>query len=284
MKILTSLLVCLLFAGSLPVRAQDIPPYMIGHKGSPEAPENTLPAYEESVRSGFAYVECDLSSTKDGVLVLLHDDTLNRTSSGHGRVQDYTFAQLQQLDFGSWKGPAWSGTKIPSFEEFLSFCKGAGLAPYVELKEQAGLWEILGALELVKKAGMEARVSWISFDAAILQTLASADSSLRLGYVIKKLDEEKLGECRRLQKAAPFLFADLDVDELEEADIRALEKAKIPVEIWTLDDRLALFGLDDAITGITSNTITPAQLKATLPHRFAGPWLKEQLRLRKPPL
>src|SRR5690242_1077188 len=105
---------------------------VIAHRGaSARAPENTLPAFELAVRSGAGCVEHDLHATRDGVLVCLHDRTLERTTDVADRfpdrarerivngnvvrewfVADFTFAELRELDAGSWFGPAFAGTKI----------------------------------------------------------------------------------------------------------------------------------------------------------------------------
>ena len=84
------------FWNNHPVRA-------VNHRGfNKVAPENTISAYRLSKENGFLFVECDVSFTSDNVPVLLHDDTINRTSNGKGKVSNWTFEALRQLDFGSW--------------------------------------------------------------------------------------------------------------------------------------------------------------------------------------
>ena len=76
----------------------------INHRGySAEAPENTLAAFRMSKEMGFDAVECDVRFTKDGVPVLLHDEKVDRTSNGKGKIGDLTLEQVRKLDFGSWK-------------------------------------------------------------------------------------------------------------------------------------------------------------------------------------
>ena len=76
----------------------------VNHRGySAIAPENTLPAYRLSKEKGFRYVETDVSFTSDGVPVLLHDASIDRTSDGTGKIAEMTFEQVRQYDFGSWK-------------------------------------------------------------------------------------------------------------------------------------------------------------------------------------
>lgn len=114
----------------------------VNHRGySAEAPENTLPAYVMSKKKGFTYVECDVSFTSDGVAVLLHDATINRTSNGTGNINSLTYAKVATYDFGAWFNEAnpdiaidYTGVKIPTFSEFIILCKRLGLHPYIELK------------------------------------------------------------------------------------------------------------------------------------------------------
>lgn len=91
------------------------------HRGaSGTHPENTLPALQEAVRLGAAMIEIDVQLTRDGVLVLMHDATVDRTTDGTGRVDELSWAELAQLDAGSWKDAQFTGTRIPSLAEALA--------------------------------------------------------------------------------------------------------------------------------------------------------------------
>ena len=88
------------------------------HRGAnSQFPENTLPAFQEAVRQGAAMIEFDVRFTKDRALVILHDWTVDRTSSGQGNVLDFTLEEIRKLDFGSWKGESFAGTQIPTLAE-----------------------------------------------------------------------------------------------------------------------------------------------------------------------
>ena len=106
----------------------------VNHRGfNTKAPENTLPAYRLSRLSGFKYVETDVRFTLDGIPVLLHDETIDRTSNGSGKVGEYTFDQIRSFDFGNWKSSEFKGTVIPTLDEFLGLCARIGLEPNIEL-------------------------------------------------------------------------------------------------------------------------------------------------------
>ena len=94
---------------------------LCAHRGCLDThPENTLPAFREAVRLGAQMIEFDIQLTSDNVLVLMHDETVDRTTDGHGSVGDLTFAEIRKLDAGKKKDPAFAGTPIPTFEETLA--------------------------------------------------------------------------------------------------------------------------------------------------------------------
>ncbi|MBN8525919.1 MAG: glycerophosphodiester phosphodiesterase, partial [Planctomycetes bacterium] len=107
----------------------------IAHRGGSHlAPENTLPAYEQAAGLGHTCGECDVQLTADGVPVLLHDDTLERTTDGHGRLIDRSAADVLALDAGSWFHPRWAGTRVPTLAQALAAWSRLGMAPVIELK------------------------------------------------------------------------------------------------------------------------------------------------------
>jgi glycerophosphoryl diester phosphodiesterase len=93
---------------------------IVAHRGaSGYAPENTIAAFDKAVEMNADYIEIDVQRSQDGKLVVIHDQTVDRTTNGTGNVKDLTFQQLNQLDAGSWKGIQFTGEKIPTFEEIL---------------------------------------------------------------------------------------------------------------------------------------------------------------------
>jgi glycerophosphoryl diester phosphodiesterase len=95
-------------------------PWIIGHRGVPtEAPENTLSGFALAISRGADLIELDLHMSADGQLVVIHDDTVNRTTNGTGPVGDLSFSQLRALDAGSWMRPRFIGEQIPTLSEAL---------------------------------------------------------------------------------------------------------------------------------------------------------------------
>ena len=139
------LLVCFF---TLPLHAESAP---CAHRGDvAAAPENTLPAFVSAVQKGAAQIEFDLHRTKDGYLVLLHDNTLDRTTNGTGKPQDFTLEELRKLDAGSWYDKAYAGVQIPMFAEVLAAIP-PGIWCNIHLKQGPGLAE--AAAKTLKKLG-----------------------------------------------------------------------------------------------------------------------------------
>jgi len=97
----------------------------IAHRGTTiHGPENTLPAFETAIEKGMEYVEIDVRFTSDGVPVVIHDATVDRTTNGVGKVSDFTLSELKELDAGSWFADEFVGTQIPTLEETLELTQG----------------------------------------------------------------------------------------------------------------------------------------------------------------
>ena len=98
---------------------------VIAHKGaSGIAPENTLAAFAMALEMGVDMVELDVRQTKDEEIVVIHDETLDRTTNGKGLVHDYTLEEIKQLDAGSWFDPEFSDQRVPTLKEVLDIIKG----------------------------------------------------------------------------------------------------------------------------------------------------------------
>ncbi|HVI90970.1 MAG TPA: glycerophosphodiester phosphodiesterase [Dongiaceae bacterium] len=114
-------------------------PRVIGHRGAAEAaPENTLESFAEAKRQGAAWVEYDAKLTADNAVILLHDDTIDRTSNGTGLAAQKTLAELKALDAGSWHGTDWAGARIPTLAETMAKLDALGLGSNIEIKPCPG--------------------------------------------------------------------------------------------------------------------------------------------------
>jgi glycerophosphoryl diester phosphodiesterase len=111
------------------------PPEIIGHRGYPDRfPENTLPSLEGALEAGCRSLEWDVKVTADGVPVLFHDETLERTTDGEGPLAERTLGELRELDAGAWFHPRFRGTRIPTLREALEAVAGRVERIYPEVK------------------------------------------------------------------------------------------------------------------------------------------------------
>lgn len=147
-------------------------PYVIGHRGALAlAPENTLAAFQRAVDLGVDAIELDVQRTADGVPVVLHDDTLDRTTNGHGPIREARWSDVRSLDAGSWRSPEHAGERIPSLEELLAWARTRSVDLVLELKQPApgsgratdqGL--VPAVVDALRAAAMVERTLLISFD------------------------------------------------------------------------------------------------------------------------
>lgn len=151
-------------------------------------PENTAPAFKRSAEMGFDGIETDIRFTSDGVAVLLHDDTINRTARNADgttieeiiHISDITYEQALEYDFGIYMGDQFAGTKIMTFEQLLALCKVLGLDIHAELKYNTHYSDLLA---LVKKYAMTKHVVWSSLQLPYLQLMHQTDPSASLCYL-----------------------------------------------------------------------------------------------------
>ncbi|MCX7787277.1 MAG: glycerophosphodiester phosphodiesterase [Spirochaetes bacterium] len=142
-------------------------PLIFAHRGvSSQCPENTLSAFRKAIEVGADGIELDVHRSKDGHLLVCHDETVDRTTDGKGVIQEMTRKDLSKLDAGSWFGTAFKGERIPMLEEVLNILQPTTLLLNIELKTDyffyPGIEEETYAL--IQKYGMEDRVILSSFN------------------------------------------------------------------------------------------------------------------------
>ncbi|HMM55415.1 MAG TPA: glycerophosphodiester phosphodiesterase [Candidatus Desulfobacillus sp.] len=146
------------------------PPRLIAHRcGGVLAPENTLAGLREAAARGYRGVEFDVMLSGEGTPVLIHDETLERTTSGSGRVADASDAELARLDAGSWFGPHFAGEPLPFFADAARLCIALGLWANVEIKPSAGQEAATG-----RAVALAARALWAGHAPPLLSSFSEA--------------------------------------------------------------------------------------------------------------
>ncbi|MDE1536525.1 MULTISPECIES: glycerophosphodiester phosphodiesterase family protein [Actinotignum] len=129
---------------------------LFAHRGlSADAPENTMAAFRAAYQAGFTWIETDVDITADGTLPLCHDATLERTTTGHGRVDELRATDLETLDAGSWFSPGFAGEKIPTLAQLVDYALETGMGINIEMKPCAQGGE--QARALVRAVAQQAR-------------------------------------------------------------------------------------------------------------------------------
>ena len=158
----------------------------IAHRGnSAQAPENTLVAFASAAAAGAGMIETDLQLSADGAVVLIHDDTLNRTGGRDGRVADLTASELQSADAGSWFSAEYAGERIPLLTDLADFAAGHPELDW--LLEFKGEWtpdQAAGAAEILRDAGMAERCVLQGFSPRTVRSLHAAAPEMDRGLLI----------------------------------------------------------------------------------------------------
>jgi glycerophosphoryl diester phosphodiesterase len=230
-------------------------PLCIGHRGAAhDAPENTIPSFVKALEVGAETVELDVHRTRDGVLVCMHDGTVDRTTDGTGKVADFDLDGLKQLDAGSWMGEEFAGTRVPTLREALDcICPRAACAMEIKAK---GIED--DVVRVVREADAWDRVLPISFHDEVLRKLHGLAPELPTGLIVggEAADDrreqalELIRRCRRADASLLSACFPLVTPEL----IAECRLRGVCLWVWTLDAEPPMRAMMNAgIGGITSN-------------------------------
>jgi glycerophosphoryl diester phosphodiesterase len=225
------------------------------HRGaSGHAPANTISAFVLAAEMGADGVELDVHLSRDGEVVVIHDDTVDATTDGHGRVSAMSLADLRTLDAGSWFGERFSGERIPTLQEVFDAI-GHRLLVNVEIKVEAGYHPIAQEEEvvrLIEDNQMIDRVIVSSFSPRSLRRVHKLDPNTRLGLLYGRPEPAVLPLVLR------WLGVRYDAlhPSFQMVDARYIERARrwgVQVNVWTVNAagdmvRMRDLGVDSIIT------------------------------------
>ncbi len=248
-------------AGQTPsVYSSGVMPYgsmrMIAHAGySAVAPENTLPSYRAAGESDFWGAECDIQRTKDGVWVLMHDDTVDRMTDGTGRVADMTYDEISALtiDAGH-NAEQYPGTKVPTFTEYLDVCREYGLHPIIEIKPDADVENMDELAALMLEREDRDMFYIICFNREICVRMKQLIPEMPVYYLIsfENVSQEDI------DFAVNNHLDGMDIHVyLPDDYVKAVVDSGLDVFVWTIDDMdnaERFYGL--GVNAITTNTLT----------------------------
>lgn len=229
-------------------------PRVWAHRGGGRlAPENTLAGILRAVALGCRGVEFDVMLSADGIPLLIHDETVDRTTNGRGRVPDLTAAQLVRLDAGGWYGQEWKGEPIPTLEQALTAGLAGGLFMNVEIKpatsHEADTGRVAAEAVAACLAGREGQVVLSSFSEEALQAARTVAPHLPRGLLVGRIPPDWRERCRALGCMALHF----DVRHVDEAMLARGTAAGLRLVGYTENDperaaHLLRSGLDAIIT------------------------------------
>jgi glycerophosphoryl diester phosphodiesterase len=228
-------------------------PRIIGHRGAAaNAPENTLESLREAARLGATWVEFDAKLTSDGVPVLFHDETLERTTGQPGLVRETSLAALQALDAGSWFGPQWRDCRVPTLEQALRLLAELGLHPNIEIKPCPGREHetSYAVIEAVRRAWLPRRAPLLSsFSLESLAAVYDMAPALPRGLLIWEPPPDWAAPARELRCFSVHCAQQY----VTEAWAREIKAARYGLAVYTVNEPLVArtligWGVDSIIT------------------------------------
>ncbi len=233
------------------IRGHDAP-QATAHRGAPRyAPENTLASFRVALDDGARSIECDVQRTQDGHLVVIHDQTVDRTTDGHGRVGAFALDELRRLDAGRWFGPAFAGERIPLLDEVMSLLRGRATLR-LEIKNAPTIYDGIEkqVLEAIHRHGMDDEVLVTSFDHECVRRVRTLSPEIATGIIFTGRLIDPPGAARAAGADAlcmncAYVTADL---------VAAAHREGLRVFAWPVDDEDRFrHCLAAGVDGMTSN-------------------------------
>ena len=208
---------------------------VIAHRGfSGRAPENTVAAISEAIAIGADMAEIDVTLTADERVVIIHDETLQRTTNGGGNVSEQDFDEIRSLDAGSWFAPQFAGEKVPTLGEVLDTTKGQILLN-VEIKTEAvdrGISDKVAAA--IKERGMTDQVIVSSFSPTALEQMHAVAPEIRTAVLYNKELQRGQDPVEIVSGLGASAF-NIRGSRLKAKMLRSCRKHGIPVGVYTVD-------------------------------------------------
>jgi glycerophosphoryl diester phosphodiesterase len=233
-------------------RPPGAPPAVIAHRGhSAVAPENTLAAVTAARRAGADWIEVDVRFTADGVPVVIHDRTVDRTTGGAGAVAELPAAEVTGLDAGSWFGPGFTGEPVPTFAALCADLAAHGGRLLLELKPPMTREQVARVLAMVREHGLHRRVVVQSFTARLVADAADTAPWAPRALLAEHLHDDPVAACHEVGAVAynPDAAAVLARPEA----VAEWLAAGLATMVWTVNDpahwpALRAAGVDGIIT------------------------------------
>lgn len=226
----------------------------IAHRGfSGKYPENTMRAFEAAVKAGCDGIETDLHMTKDGVIVICHDEKLDRTTDGEGFIVDYNYKELQKFNAGIHFNEGAFSDKIPTLDEFLDFVKDKGLFINIELKNNIFIYTGLEeeVIKRIHEYRLEENVILSSFNHYSMVKVKQLDPGIKTGLLYSATLYNVHEYAKKLGADAVHPF----FPSLQDKNIvRKIKESGLKINTYTVNEKIYMKQLMDlGIDGIITN-------------------------------
>ena len=208
---------------------------IIAHRGaSAYAPENTLDSFKKALSMGARAIECDVRMSKDKKLVVIHDETIDRTTKGKGFVRDFSAEELKKHS-------------IPELKELLELMKNKDILLLIEIKEPGTEKQVIN---LLKDERMETRSAIVSFYPEVIEKAKKLDNKIRAGLIFSRISGKEIETAIKIK--ADWILPRRSL--IDKEIIAEAHDEGIKVYTWTIDDKEeAKKAIELGLDGIASN-------------------------------
>ncbi len=207
---------------------------IFAHRGySGLFPENTMTAFKEAARTNCYGIELDVQLTRDGTVVVIHDEQVDRTTDGTGSVESFSFEQLEQLNANKTHPETAPREHIPSFEEYCEWAETVNLITNVEIKTGDVYYDGIEkrTVEIICAHHLEEKMFFSSFNPLSLIKIKEINNTSKCGLLVEHRIEHAGKMCSRFG----IDYYHPGIDELQETDIEECRTYGIPVHVWTVN-------------------------------------------------
>lgn len=234
-------------------------PKIIAHRGIPHlAPENTMASFKKALDACVDGIETDVQETRDGELIICHDEMLNRTTNGKGLIKDYTLKELKNLSAGGWFSKEYENEKIPTLKEFIELVYDKDILINIEIKSGIILYPDIEKrlIDMIHQYKIGHKIILSSFNHYSLVTCKELDDSIKTGVLYMAGLVNPWDYAKKINADALHpLFYNIRPEIME-----GIRKNKIMVNPFTVNQdehmkHMIFMGVDGIITDYSDNLI-----------------------------
>lgn len=211
-------------------------PILVYHRGMISCrPENTLSSFKFCKDLNLKYIECDVHKTLDDIPVIIHDTMLDRLTNGTGTINNITFEDLKKLYI---EGTMYiqnynNKLRIPSFDEFIKYCRDNGMYPFIELKETLEESTIIKIIDILKKYNMIKNCILFSFRLPLIEIVEKYEKNIKVAYMSTVNTDKKINEYKTLKNNKGFI---IDYSKIDKRLVDTIHETGGFVGVYTVNN------------------------------------------------